>query len=257
MATQRGIIYPTDYTAVADIPSDLETMAESIDSAIGDVDEAKVDKVSGKGLSTNDYDNTEKGKVASNTEARHTHSNKSLLDGITASYTTEEATKLAGIDTGAEVNTIETVKVNGTALTPTEKAVNIPVPTKVSDLTDDSGHYTKPSGGIPKTDLAEAVQTSLEKADSAIQDTDYATSNKGGVIKSQASNNFSVNSGGTPYAENKTYEQYQAQGNSVFIGKGTLEAVITGKQLTDKTYVDGLVGDIESILEELDIGGGV
>lgn len=30
--------------------------------------------------------------------------------------------------------------------------------------------YTKPSGGIPKTDLASAVQTSLGKADTAIQD---------------------------------------------------------------------------------------
>ena len=32
-----------------------------------------------------------------------------------------------------------------------------------------NGKYTLPSGGIPKTDLASAVQTSLEKADSAIQ----------------------------------------------------------------------------------------
>ena len=33
-----------------------------------------------------------------------------------------------------------------------------------------SGKYTKPSGGIPKTDLASGVQTSLEKADSALQE---------------------------------------------------------------------------------------
>ena len=32
-----------------------------------------------------------------------------------------------------------------------------------------SGFYTKPSGGIPKTDLADSVQTSLGKADTAIQ----------------------------------------------------------------------------------------
>lgn len=35
--------------------------------------------------------------------------------------------------------------------------------------------YTKPSGGIPKTDLASAVQASLGKADSAIQSSDLAT----------------------------------------------------------------------------------
>lgn len=54
----------------------------------------KVDKVSGKGLSTNDYTSTEK-------------------------------TKLSGIATGAQVNVIESVKVNGTALAVSSKAVNI------------------------------------------------------------------------------------------------------------------------------------
>lgn len=140
----------------------------------------KVDKVQGKGLSTNDYDDTEKGNVASNTSARHTHSNKALLDtytqtevdiadavskkhshsnkslldtytqtetnladavskkhehsnksvldDITAAYTTAEATKLSGIATGAQVNVIETIKVNGTAQTVSNKAVDISIP---------------------------------------------------------------------------------------------------------------------------------
>jgi len=33
----------------------------------------------------------------------------------------------------------------------------------------DIGAYVKPSGGIPKTDLTAAVQTSLSKADTALQ----------------------------------------------------------------------------------------
>ena len=37
-------------------------------------------------------------------------------------------------------------------------------------FTKNTGTYSKPSGGIPKTDLAEAVQTSLGKADTAIQE---------------------------------------------------------------------------------------
>lgn len=36
-------------------------------------------------------------------------------------------------------------------------------------FTKNTGTYSKPSGGIPKTDLASAVQTSLGKADSALQ----------------------------------------------------------------------------------------
>lgn len=31
------------------------------------------------------------------------------------------------------------------------------------------GHYSKPNGGIPKTDLDQSVQTSLGKADTALQ----------------------------------------------------------------------------------------
>lgn len=79
--------------------------------AFGNIKRDFVAKESGKGLSTNDY-------------------------------TTNEKTKLSGIETGAEVNIIETVKVNGTALTPSSKAVNVTVPTKVSQLTNDSNFIT-------------------------------------------------------------------------------------------------------------------
>lgn len=48
---------------------------------------------------------------------------------------------------GGEENVIEVVKQNGTALTVTDKAVNVTVPTKVSDLTNDSG-FTSNAGTI-------------------------------------------------------------------------------------------------------------
>lgn len=72
----------------------------------------KVGVVSGKGLSTNDYTNAEK-------------------------------QKLSGIASGAQANVIESVKVNGTKVEPSSKAVDISVPTKVSQLTNDSGYQTK------------------------------------------------------------------------------------------------------------------
>lgn len=43
--------------------------------------------------------------------------------------------------------------------------------------------YTKPSSGIPKTDLASAVQTSLGKADTALQSVPLATSSAVGGVK--------------------------------------------------------------------------
>lgn len=50
--------------------------------------------------------------------------------------------KLDGIDTSADVNKIETVQQNGTALPITDKTVNVTVPTKTSDITNDSGFIT-------------------------------------------------------------------------------------------------------------------
>lgn len=55
-------------------------------------------------------------------------------------YTTEEKTKLTNIENGAQVNKIESIKVNGVAQSISSKAVNLTVPTKVSDLTNDSGY---------------------------------------------------------------------------------------------------------------------
>ena len=50
--------------------------------------------------------------------------------------------KLVNIEDNAQVNKIETIKVNGTATTITNKEVDITVPTKTSDITNDSGFIT-------------------------------------------------------------------------------------------------------------------
>lgn len=63
-------------------------------------------------------------------------------------------------------------------------------------FTKNTGTYSKPSGGIPKTDLASAVQTSLGKADTALQSvpSEYVTetelNNKGYSTSSQLNSGF-------------------------------------------------------------------
>ena len=52
---------------------------QAVDDKLSD----KVDKVEGKGLSTNDYDNSEKEKLADVDSKKHEHGNKSVLDSIT------------------------------------------------------------------------------------------------------------------------------------------------------------------------------
>ena len=64
---------------------------------------------------------------------KHTHSNKSVLDGISSTNISNwNAAKThadsAHAPSSAQANVIETVKVNGTALTTSSKAVNITVP---------------------------------------------------------------------------------------------------------------------------------
>lgn len=129
----------------------------------------KVDVVSGKGLSTNDFTTTLKNKLdgieagatnvsvdnALSTTSENPVQNKVIntalsgkVDAVsgkglsTNDFTTALKNKLNGIATGAEVNAINTIKVNGTAQTITDKAVNISVPTNNNQLTNGAGYQT-------------------------------------------------------------------------------------------------------------------
>jgi hypothetical protein len=84
------------------------------------------------------------------------------------------------------------------------------------------------SGNKTSSDLG------LQPAGNYVTNTDYATPNVGGVIKS-GGYGLNVNSDGTVNCLSKTYQEYQALGNTSFVGKGTLENVITGKGLIDNS----------------------
>lgn len=107
--TIRAII---DDVIANDIAQDTEIGKKAnttyVDSQLGD----KVDKVTGKGLSTQDF-------------------------------TTALRDKLNTIEAGAETNIIEVIKRNGTNLIVTDKEVDISVPTKFSELTNDKNFKTE------------------------------------------------------------------------------------------------------------------
>lgn len=85
----------------------------------------------------------------------------------------------------AQENVIETVKVNGIALTPTDKSVDVTVPTKVSDLTNDSGYLTDvPSEYVTDTELTAkgyAVASDVYAKTETYNKTEIDTKLKGGV----------------------------------------------------------------------------
>lgn len=76
-----------------------------------------------------------------------------------------------------------------------------------------------------------------------VKNTDYATASKGGVIKSANDYATQITQNGNLQSQTKSYSDYQNAYGSMFIGKGTLENVITGKDLTTKAYVDNTIED--------------
>ena len=92
-----------------------------------------------------------------------------------------------------------------------------------------------------------------------VSTTDYATSSVGGVIKVHTQYGVGTNSG-TLIGVGKTYQEYSNSNVSLLISKGTLENVITGKELVSKsvnnltnyytkTEIDGIVGDINEVID--------
>ena len=78
----------------------------------------------------------------------HSHENKTVLDGITSTKVSNWDSAKTHADSAhapsnAQENVLETVKVNGTALEVSNKAVNVTVPTTVAELTDSSSYAKK------------------------------------------------------------------------------------------------------------------
>ena len=158
-------------------------LRQDVTQEITNATKDKVDKVAGKGLSTNDLTDEllEKLQNSNNyTHPTHTAAEQGLykvkvdalghveqtapvvksditalgIPGQDTTYEdatqtvaglmgTEDKKKLDNIEAGADVNVIESVKVNGTALeVAADKSVNVAVPTKTSQLTNDSDYQT-------------------------------------------------------------------------------------------------------------------
>lgn len=98
------------------------------------IDSGKVDKVVGKGLSSNDYTDVAKAKVDALAPVATSGSYNDLTDKPTIPDAVTEGT------------------VSGWG------------------FTKNTGTYSKPTGGIPKADLANDVKASLGKADTALQE---------------------------------------------------------------------------------------
>lgn len=123
-------------------------------------------------------------------------------------------------------------------------------------FTKNTGTYSKPSDGIPKSDLASAVQTSLDKADTALQSLpshthNYAGSSSAGGAANSVKTNLTIklNSGTTEGTNLFTFNGSTAKSinitpnsigaaasdhthNYLPLSGGTLTGNLTGKYIT-------------------------
>lgn len=106
----------SEYTAaIGDIANNKSAIATLNGTGAGSVSKTVTDAING--LNIDDY--------AKSADVESTYVKKNGTDRL---ITADEDTKLAGIAEGAQVNVIESIKVNGVAQIPTAKAVDIAVP---------------------------------------------------------------------------------------------------------------------------------
>jgi hypothetical protein len=70
-----------------------------------------------------------------------------------------------------------------------------------------------------------------------VSNTDFANSSTGGVMKTSSTTGTGISGAGVLYATNSNYNTYSSASDYYFIGKGTLENVITGKGLATKSDI--------------------
>ena len=183
-------------TALQSVPSEYVTETElsgkgyATTSALNSGLSGKVDKDGNKVLSTNDFTNALKSKL----EGLSNYDDTTISNAVNK-LRTDFDTLVSG-DTTTAIKTFNEVIAFLDGITDTQDLESIiasieqQIDTKQDKISDletirqgaakgatalqsytekYTGTYSKPSGGIPKSDLASAVQTSLGKADTALQ----------------------------------------------------------------------------------------
>lgn len=204
-----------------------------------------------------------------------------LSDAIDSRVTGANALNIAR---GAQVNVIETVKVNGTTLTITDKAVDVTVPTDVKDLADADKKYVtnvrmreaeegyspvlsiNKSGSesvIDDSAIQATIKTVKDTADKAVKTISLTSGTENGTLKltvdSTTTDNIAVKGlGGAAF---KAEDYYQVAGNYQPAGSYKTTQVekngaLTGAQVVN-TWTQNTNGELTITTRDLtpaDIG---
>ena len=137
------------------------------------------------------------------------------------------------------------------------------IPSRVSDLTDDSGHYTKPANGIPASDLEETYLTEHQDLSNYVQKTDYATTDNAGIVKYNENLGIAVTRSGLMAINPASSENIKSGGSaskpivpthqheSTFYGLAKAAGDTTQSQSNNAvgTYTDGAKTAIQTMLD--------
>lgn len=127
-----------------------------------------------------------------------------------------------------------------------------------SDKTTWSAKYTKPANGVPKTDLATSVQTSLNKSDTAVQ-----TIQINGTEQIKTGTTVNLPAYPTSLPASNTTDTYSSTGTDPVSGKavaqalGNLDVSIkggSGKYIQSISETDGKISASEAILDKSSVG---
>lgn len=120
-------------------------------------------------------------------------------------------------------------------------SVDLPIESMIINVTYDNDNekltFTLQNGSVIDVPLDSLISGLVNETDlkdtlkDYVKNTDYATSSVGGVIKGTGAFSFIVDSEGRPKLNILDYDTYKQYSPNNFIGKGTLENVIAGKNL--------------------------
>lgn len=192
--------------------SSLDDDVSAISSDIDTINDTLTNKVDSSDFNTlSDQVTTNTNNIGTNTNniATNTNDISNLSTLLTATMATVTSNSALIEDNSDAIGTLSNLTTTDkTNLVSAINEVKGDIPTNVSQLTNDSGY---------------------------VKSTDISSYSVAGVLKSGEVNSFGVNSSAYAYCDTHTYANYLNKTNANFISKGTLENVITGKQLVNST----------------------
>lgn len=202
--------------------------------------------------------------------------NAGTVTGITMNGTAKSVGADGVVDLGTVITSHQdisgkqnkAISIDGITATTVEGALKEIDDAAAAAQTTANGKYSKPSGGIPKSDLASAVQTSLGKADTALQSHQTVTLASGtnnGTLKltvgGTATDNIAVKGLGTAAYTASTAYATAAQGTKAdnampkagggFTGAVTVQAPTANMNPATKQYVDNAISAVHQFQYEV------